>query len=91
MNLYHFCIFILSYIMYYVLMSFPSLLFVYEIFFIRSVPIPIFQVYLIELGELMLLRHLTLDFYLMLRYNTSCDKDNFSIATLINLTELIVK
>ena len=52
--------------MYYVLMSFPSLLFVYEIFFIRSVPIPIFRVYLIELGELMLLRHLTLDFSVML-------------------------
>ena len=77
--------------MYFVLISFPSLSFVYEIFFICSVPIPIFRVYLIELGELMLLRHLTLDFYLMLRYNTSCDKDNFSIATLINLTELIVK
>ena len=59
--------------MYYVLMSFPSLLFVYEIFFIRSVPIPIFQVYLIELGELMLLRHSSLDFSVILRHNTNCD------------------
>ena len=48
--------------MYYVLMSFPSLLFVYEIFFICFVPNQIFRVYLIELRELMLLRHLSLDF-----------------------------
>ena len=67
------------------------ILFVYEIFFIRYVPIKIFRVYLIELGELILLRHLSLDFSVMLRYNTNCDKDNFSIATLINLIELIVK
>ena len=77
--------------MYYILMSFPSLLFVYEIFFIRFVPIQIFWVYLIEFGELMLLRHLSLYFSVILRYNNNCDKDNFSIATLINLTELIVK
>ena len=77
--------------MYYVLMSFPSLLFVYVISFICFVPNQIFRVYLIELRELMLLRHLSLDFSVMLRYNTNCGKDNFSIATLINLTELIVK
>ena len=59
--------------MYYVLMSFPSLLFVYEIFFICFVPNQIFQVYLIELGELMLLRHSSLDFSVMLRHNTNCD------------------
>ena len=57
----------------YVLMSFPSLLFVYEIFFILYVPIQIFQVYLIELGELMLLRHSSLDFSVILRHNTNCD------------------
>ena len=59
--------------MYYVLMSFPSLLFVYEIFFIRFVPNQIFRVYLIELRELMLLRHSSLDFSVMLRHNTNCD------------------
>ena len=79
MNLYHFCIYILSYIMYYVLMSFPSLLFVYEIFFIRFVPNQIFRVYLIELRELMLLRHLSLDFSVMLRHNTNCDRDIFLV------------
>ena len=77
MNLYHFCIYILSYIMYYVLMSFPSLLFVYEIFFIRFVPNQIFRVYLIELRELMLLRHLSLDFSVMLRHNTNCDTEKY--------------
>ena len=59
--------------MYYVLMSFPSLLFVYEIFFICFVPNQIFWVYLIELRELMLLRHLCLDFSVMLQHNTNCD------------------
>ena len=59
--------------MYYVLMSFPSLLFVYEIFFIRFVPNQIFRVYLIELRELMLLRHSSLDFSVMLWHNTNCD------------------
>ena len=59
--------------MYYVLMSFPSLLFVYEICFFRFVPIQIFRVYLIELGELMLLRHSSLDFSVILRHNTNCD------------------
>ena len=59
--------------MYYVLMSFPSLLFVYEIFFIHFVPNQIFRVYLIELRELMLLRHSSLDFSVMLRHNTNCD------------------
>ena len=54
-------------------MSFPSLSFVYEIFFIRFVPIQIFRVYLIELGELMLLRHSSLDFSVILRHNTNCD------------------
>ena len=59
--------------MYYVLMSFPSLLFVYEIFFIRFVPNQIFRVYLIELRELMLLRHSSLYFSVMLPHNTNCD------------------
>ena len=59
--------------MYYVLMSFPSLLFVYEIFFIRFVPNQIFRVYLIELRELMLLRHSSLDFSVILRHNTNCE------------------
>ena len=59
--------------MYYVLMSFPSLLFVYEIFFIRFVPIQIFWVYFIELGDLMLSRHSSLDFSVILRHNTNCD------------------
>ena len=59
--------------MYYVLISFPSLLFVYEIFFIRFVPIQIFWVYLIELRELMLLRHSSLDFSVILWHNTNCD------------------
>ena len=54
-------------------MSFPSHLFVYEIFFIRFVPIQIFRVYLIELGELMLLRHSSLDFSVILRHNTNFD------------------
>ena len=59
--------------MYYVLMSFPSYLFVYEIFFIHFLLIPIFWVYAMELRELMLLRHLSLDFSVILRHNTNCD------------------
>ena len=60
--------------MYYVLMSFPSYLFVYEIVFICFLLIPIFWVYAMELKELMLLRHLSLDFSVILQHNTNCDK-----------------
>ena len=59
--------------MYYVLMSFPSYLFVYEIFFIYFLYFPIFWVCTMELGELKLLRHLSLDFSVILRHNTNCD------------------
>ena len=59
--------------MYYVLMSFPSYLFVYEIFFIRFPYVPIFWVCTMELGELKLLRYSSLDFSFILRHNTNCD------------------
>ena len=59
--------------MYYVLMSFPSYLFVYEIFFIRFPCVPIIWVFMMELGELKLLRYLSLDFSVILRHNTNCD------------------
>ena len=59
--------------MYYVLMSFLSYLFVNEIFFIRFLLIPIFWVYAMELKELKLLRHSSLDFSVILRHNPNCD------------------
>ena len=59
--------------MYYVLMSFPSYLFVYEIFFICFPCFPIFWVYTMELRELKALRHSSLDFSVILRHNTNCD------------------
>ena len=68
--------------MYYVLMSFPSYLFVYEIFFIRFLLIPIFWVYAMELKELKLLRHLSLDFSVILRHNTNCDTLQYYIEIL---------
>ena len=51
-------------------MSFPSYVFVYEIFFIHFLLNPISWVYAMELRELMLLRHLSLDFSVILRHNT---------------------
>ncbi len=59
--------------MYYGLMSFPSYLFVYEIFFIHFLLIPIFWVYAMDLRELMLLRHLSLDFSVILQHNSNFD------------------
>ena len=59
--------------MYYVLMSFPSYLFVYEIFFICFPYVSIFWVNTMELGELKLLRYSSLDFSVILRHKTNCD------------------
>ena len=54
-------------------MSFPSYVFVYEIFFIRFPYIPIFWVYTMELGELRALKYSSWDFSDILRHNTNCD------------------
>ena len=59
--------------MYYVLMSFPSYSFVYEIFFICFPCVPIFWVCMMEHGEIKALRYLSLDFSAILRHNTNCD------------------
>ena len=55
-------------------MSFPSYVFVYEIFFIHFPYIPIFWVYAMELGELKALIQSSSDFSVILQHNTNFDK-----------------
>ena len=54
-------------------MSFPSYVFVYEIFLIPFLYIPIFWVYAMEPRELKALRYSSSDFSDILRHNTNCD------------------
>ena len=54
-------------------MSFSSYVLVYEILFICFLHIPIFWVYVMELGELKALRYSPSDFSVILRHNTNCD------------------
>ena len=58
-------------------MSFPSYVFVYEIFFIRFPYIPIHWVHTMELGELKALKYSSRDFSDILLHNTNCDNDLF--------------